>query len=120
MRPWRNATLIPGLTYVSAIAGALVARRLRPTPGTGGHHGGSPDHLTAAVDPAVRSRAGARIWHWTRVREGVVIGAERIIGTGCDLDSGVRIGSRVKLQSNISQGLTIENDVFVGPHVCYQ
>ncbi len=98
MAPWRNATLIPGLTQVPAIAGASAARRPCPTPGTGGHHGRSPDHLTAAVDPAVRSRAGIRIWHWTRVREGVVIGAERIIGTGCDLDSGVRIGSRVRLQ----------------------
>ncbi len=78
-------------------------------------------HPTAIVDPQAQIGAGTRIWHWTQVREGVVIGAESIIGKGCYLDAGVQIGSRVKLQSNISvfHGVTIEDGVFVGPHVCF-
>lgn len=78
-------------------------------------------HPTAIVDPQAQIGAGTRIWHWTQVREGVVIGTESIIGKGCYLDAGVQIGSRVKLQSNISvfHGVTIEDGVFVGPHVCF-
>jgi len=78
-------------------------------------------HPTAIVDPQAQIGAGTRIWHWTQVREGVVIGPESIIGKGCYLDAGVQIGSRVKLQSNISvfHGVTIEDGVFVGPHVCF-
>ncbi len=78
-------------------------------------------HPTAIVDPRARIGPGTRIWHWTQVREEVVIGAECIIGKGCYLDAGVQIGSRVKFQSNISvfHGVTIEDGVFVGPHVCF-
>jgi serine acetyltransferase len=78
-------------------------------------------HPTAAVDGRAQIGPGTRIWHWTQVREGVRIGAESIVGKGCYLDAGVQIGSRVKLQSNISvfHGVTIEDGVFVGPHVCF-
>lgn len=78
-------------------------------------------HPTAAVDLRAKIGSGTRIWHWSQVREGVEIGAGSIIGKGCYLDADVRIGSRVKLQSNISvfHGVTIEDGVFVGPHVCF-
>jgi acetyltransferase-like isoleucine patch superfamily enzyme len=78
-------------------------------------------HPTAVVDPRAELGDQVRVWHWTQVREGVRIGAESIIGKGCYLDAGVQIGSRVKLQSNISvfHGVTIEDGVFVGPHVCF-
>ncbi|MCS6880720.1 MAG: acyltransferase [Oscillochloridaceae bacterium] len=78
-------------------------------------------HPTAIVDPQARIGPGTRIWHWTQVREGVVIGSECIIGRGCYIDIGVQIGRCVKFQSNISvfHGVTIEDGVFVGPHVCF-
>lgn len=78
-------------------------------------------HPTAIVDPRARLGDRVRIWHWTQVREGAVIGAESSIGKGCYIDADVQIGSRVKLQSNISvfHGVTIEDGVFVGPHVCF-
>lgn len=78
-------------------------------------------HPTAIVHPEARIGPGTRIWHWTQVREEVVIGAECIIGKGCYIDIGVQIGSHVKFQSNISvfHGVTIEDGVFVGPHVCF-
>jgi acetyltransferase-like isoleucine patch superfamily enzyme len=76
---------------------------------------------TAIVDSGAELGPGARVWHWTQVREGAVIGAESIVGKGCYVDAGVRIGSRVKIQSNVSvfHGVTIEDGVFVGPHVCF-
>lgn len=78
-------------------------------------------HPTAVVDGRAELGAGARVWHWTQVREGVRIGAESIVGKGCYIDAGVQIGSRVKIQSNVSvfHGVTIEDGVFVGPHVCF-
>lgn len=78
-------------------------------------------HDTAVVDSRARIGPGTRVWHWSQVREGVVIGAESIVGKGCYIDAGVRIGSRVKIQSNVSvfHGVTIEDGVFVGPHVCF-
>ncbi len=78
-------------------------------------------HPTAAVDPQAELGANVRVWHWTQVREGVSIGAESIIGKGCYIDADVQIGSRVKIQSNVSvfHGATIEDGVFIGPHVCF-
>ncbi len=78
-------------------------------------------HPTAEVDPRAVIGAGTRIWHWTQVREGVQLGAESIVGKGCYLDADVQIGSRVKIQSNVSifHGVTIEDGVFIGPHVCF-
>jgi acetyltransferase-like isoleucine patch superfamily enzyme len=76
---------------------------------------------SAVVDSRAELGPGVRVWHWTQVREGAVIGAESIVGKGCYVDAGVRIGSRVKIQSNVSifHGVTIEDGVFVGPHVCF-
>lgn len=84
-------------------------------------HPGAVIHPTAQVDARAQLGRGVRIWHWTQVREGAAIGAESIIGKGCYIDADVQIGSRVKLQSNISvfHGVTIEDGVFVGPHVCF-
>lgn len=78
-------------------------------------------HSSAAVDGRAEIGPGTRVWHWTQVREGAVIGAESIVGKGCYIDARVRIGSRVKIQSNVSvfHGVTIEDGVFVGPHVCF-
>lgn len=78
-------------------------------------------HPTAAVDQRARLGAGVRVWHWSQIREGVSVGAESIIGKGCYLDAGVQIGSRVKIQSNVSvfHGVTIEDGAFIGPHVCF-
>jgi len=78
-------------------------------------------HETAAVDSRARLAPGVRIWHWTQVREGAVIGAESSVGKSCYIDADVRIGSRVKIQNNVSifHGVTIEDGVFVGPHVCF-
>ncbi|WP_322815413.1 acyltransferase [Chloroflexus sp.] len=78
-------------------------------------------HPTATVDSQAQIGDNTRVWHWTQIREDVVIGSESIIGKGCYFDAGVRVGSRVKIQSNVSvfRGVTIEDGVFVGPHACF-
>jgi len=61
------------------------------------------------------------IWHHAQIREDVSIGKNCIIGKGVYVDFGVRIGNNVKIQNYVSvfHGVTLEDGVFVGPHVCF-
>ena len=55
------------------------------------------------------------------MREGASIGEMCNIGKGVFVDAHVHIGSRVKIQNHVSvfEGVTLEDGVFVGPHVCF-
>lgn len=77
-------------------------------------------HPTAMVDPSARLGAGTRVWHYAQVREGAVIGDECILGKNAYVDEHVQVGNRVKIQNNASvySGTTLEDGVFIGPHVC--
>ncbi|HNT55079.1 MAG TPA: DapH/DapD/GlmU-related protein [Anaerolineaceae bacterium] len=78
-------------------------------------------HPTAEVSSGAVIGTGSSIWHQAQVREGAVIGENCIIGKGVYIDSGVQIGSNVKIQNYVSvfHGVTLEDGVFVGPHVCF-
>src|SRR5215469_17071443 len=78
-------------------------------------------HPSAEVSASARVGAGTRIWSQAQVREHAVIGEECNIGKGVYIDARVRIGSRVKIQNYTSlfEGVTLEDGVFVGPHVCF-
>ncbi len=63
-----------------------------------------------------------RIWHPETVNiYGAVIGADCNIGTFVEIRKDVAIGDRVRIQAFvfIPEGVTIGNDVFVGPHACF-
>lgn len=76
-------------------------------------------HPTAEVSSQAEIGAGTRIWHEAQVREGARLGSDCIVGKGAYIDSGVRIGNAVKIQNRASiyHGTTIEDGVFIGPHV---
>jgi UDP-2-acetamido-3-amino-2,3-dideoxy-glucuronate N-acetyltransferase len=76
-------------------------------------------HPTAEVSPRATIGEGAAIWNHSQVREGAEIGSESILGKNVYVDFDVRIGSRVKIQNNCSvyHGATLEDGVFLGPHV---
>ncbi|MFL5734110.1 MAG: DapH/DapD/GlmU-related protein [Chloroflexia bacterium] len=78
-------------------------------------------HPTANVSPRATIGEGTKIWHDAQVREGAVLGRNCILGKGVYVDFGVRIGDNVKLQNRASvyHGVTLENGVFVGPHVIF-
>jgi acetyltransferase-like isoleucine patch superfamily enzyme len=78
-------------------------------------------HPTAEVEPGATVGAGTRIWRQAQVRTGAVIGASCNIGKGVYIDAHVRIGSNVKIQNHVSvfEGATVEDGVFIGPHVCF-
>jgi UDP-2-acetamido-3-amino-2,3-dideoxy-glucuronate N-acetyltransferase len=78
-------------------------------------------HPSAEVAPEAQIGDGTRIWRQAHIREYAVIGESCNIGKGVYIDARVRIGSRVKIQNHASifEGVTLEDGVFVGPHVCF-
>lgn len=78
-------------------------------------------HPTAEVSPEASVGARTRIWRQAQVREGATIGESCNIGKGVYIDVQVRIGANVKIQNHVSvfTGVTLEDGVFVGPHVCF-
>ena len=56
-----------------------------------------------------------------QIREDSKIGENTIISKNCYVDFAVNIGSLVKIQNNVSvyNGVTIEDEVFVGPCVVF-
>ncbi len=78
-------------------------------------------HPTADVSPNAKIGEGTSIWHQAQVREEAQLGKNCIIGKGVYVDTGVCIGDNVKIQNYVSvfHGVTLEDGVFVGPHVCF-
>ena len=78
-------------------------------------------HPTAEVADEAVVGPGSSIWNQAQVRELARIGARCIIGKNAYVDAGVVIGDDVKIQNNVSlyHGVTVEDGVFVGPHVCF-
>ena len=73
------------------------------------------------IDAGAQIGAGTRIWHFSHIMPGAVVGEGCIIGQNVFIDNGVRIGNGVKIQNNVSvyNGVIIEDDVFVGPSVVF-
>jgi len=64
---------------------------------------------------------GTEIWHNAHIRKNSVVGKACVIGKGVYVDYGVVIGDRCKIQNYacLYQGVRIEDDVFIGPHVSF-
>lgn len=70
----------------------------------------------------VKIGKGTKIFHPDSVNlYGCEIGENCKIGTFVEIRKEVKIGNNVKIQAFafIPEGITIEDDVFVGPHVCF-
>lgn len=78
-------------------------------------------HSTAIVSDKAEIGSNVKIWHFSHVRENSHIGNNSIISQGVYIDFEVIIGKSCKIQNNVSifHGVTIEDGVFVGPHVCF-
>ena len=78
-------------------------------------------HPTADVSPKAEIGDGTQIWLFCQVRDNAKIGTNCIFGKGVYVDNDVVIGNSVKIQNNASVyvGVTIDDGVFVGPHVCF-
>ena len=76
------------------------------------------DALLRRVAPDVQLGRGVRLYAFVNLY-GCTIGDETSIGTFVEIQKGVTIGARCKIQSHtfICEGVTIEDEVFVGHNV---
>lgn len=74
-------------------------------------------HETAVIDPGCEIGDGTKIWHFSHVMTGAVIGRNCNVGQNVVISPEVIIGNNVKIQNNVSiyTGVTCDDDVFLGP-----
>ncbi|MDX9742870.1 MAG: acyltransferase [Arcobacteraceae bacterium] len=78
-------------------------------------------HPTANVSNQAIIGDGTKIWINSQIREKSQIGRNCIISKDTYIDAEVKIGNNCKIQNSVSvyHGVTIEDDVFVGPNACF-
>jgi UDP-2-acetamido-3-amino-2,3-dideoxy-glucuronate N-acetyltransferase len=78
-------------------------------------------HPTAIIDEGCSIGKGTRIWHFTHVMSGCVIGESCSFGQNVVVSPEVVLGRNVKVQNNVSiyTGVICEDDVFLGPSMVF-
>ncbi len=78
-------------------------------------------HASSIIADTAEIGDGTQIWLHCQIRERARIGAGCVLGKSVYVDGDVTIGDNVKIQNyaSIFTGVTIEDGVFVGPHVCF-
>jgi UDP-2-acetamido-3-amino-2,3-dideoxy-glucuronate N-acetyltransferase len=78
-------------------------------------------HESAYIDDNCQIGPGTRIWHFSHIMEGAVIGENCNLGQNVMVGPGVTIGNQCKIQNNVSvyPGVTLEDGVFCGPSMVF-
>lgn len=78
-------------------------------------------HSTAVIDPNAQIGAGSKIWHFSHIMNGAVVGTSCNIGQNVVVSPDVILGNNVKVQNNVSiySGVICEDDVFLGPSMVF-
>jgi UDP-2-acetamido-3-amino-2,3-dideoxy-glucuronate N-acetyltransferase len=78
-------------------------------------------HPSAIIDAPTQIGDGTKIWHFSHVMSGCVIGTNCILGQNVFIDANVVLGNGVKVQNNVSiyNGVICQNDVFIGPSAVF-
>ncbi len=78
-------------------------------------------HPTAVIDDGCDIGNGTRIWHFSHIMAGCVLGENCNIGQNVVISPGVKLGRNVKVQNNVSiyTGVECEDDVFLGPSMVF-
>ena len=78
-------------------------------------------HETAIIDKGAIIGKNCRIWHWTHISKGAIIGDYCSFGQNVFVGNNVKIGNNVKVQNNVSvyDNVILENDVFCGPSMVF-
>ena len=78
-------------------------------------------HDTAVIDDGVSIGKGTKIWHFSHVLKGSIVGATCNIGQNVVIGPDVTIGNACKIQNNVSvyKGVTLEDGVFCGPSMVF-
>ena len=78
-------------------------------------------HASSFIDENVRIGIGTKIWHFSHVLKGSIIGTNCNIGQNVVIGPDVKIGDNCKIQNNVSiyKGVTLEDNVFCGPSMVF-
>ena len=78
-------------------------------------------HETAVIDEGCSIGSGTKIWHFSHLMPGSVIGKNCNIGQNVVISPDVVLGNNVKVQNNVSiyTGVTCADDVFLGPSMVF-
>ena len=78
-------------------------------------------HETAVIDEGCQIGCGTKIWHFTHVMTGAIIGENCNLGQNVVVSTDVILGRNVKVQNNVSiyTGVICEDDVFLGPSMVF-
>ena len=78
-------------------------------------------HETAILDEGCIIGNGTKIWHFSHIMSGCIIGKKCNIGQNVVVSPEVVLGNNVKVQNNVSiyTGVICEDDVFLGPSMVF-
>ena len=78
-------------------------------------------HESSYVDSDVSIGDNTKIWHFSHIQAGAIIGENCSIGQNVNIGNNVKIGNYVKIQNNVSiyEGVELEDYVFCGPSMVF-
>ena len=78
-------------------------------------------HRSSYIDENVNIGKDTKIWHYSHIQSGAIIGSQCSIGQNVNIGNNVIIGNRVKIQNNVSvyEGVELEDYVFCGPSMVF-
>lgn len=78
-------------------------------------------HSTAIVEADAFVGEDSKIWHFSHIMSGAVLGKKCNIGQNVVISPGVSLGENVKVQNNVSiySGVNIEDHAFIGPSAVF-
>jgi UDP-2-acetamido-3-amino-2,3-dideoxy-glucuronate N-acetyltransferase len=78
-------------------------------------------HKSSYVDEDVRIGKNTKVWHFSHIQSGSVIGRDSSLGQNVNIGNNVKIGDNVKIQNNVSifEGVELEDYVFCGPSMVF-
>jgi UDP-2-acetamido-3-amino-2,3-dideoxy-glucuronate N-acetyltransferase len=78
-------------------------------------------HESSYIDDNVQIGENTKIWHFSHILSGSVIGENCSFGQNCVVGPKVSLGNGVKVQNNVSiyEGVECEDDVFLGPSMVF-
>lgn len=78
-------------------------------------------HPSAVIDEGCQIGDGTKIWHFSHIMPGCIIGTNCNIGQNVVVSPKVKLGNNVRVQNNVSiyEGVICEDDVFLGPSMVF-
>ena len=78
-------------------------------------------HPTTIIDEPCFIGNGTKVWHFSHIMSGAVIGDNCSLGQNVFIGSNVKVGNNVRIQNNVSlyEGVICEDDVFLGPSMVF-